>query len=139
MSRLYFHQKWNFTLFQVSQTQFSNCALVGCWWQGKLFLFCILAVALGLAASGAYAKKSRGYESRGYEEAPRRQRRPLDQSERSNRDIERSTNQRVEESSPGLFDLASMEANLKTLVKAISAAATGRTSRDQGTYFYLNI
>ena len=96
------------------------------------FLFYILAVALGLAASGAYAKKSRSYESRGYEEAPRRQRRSLGQSESSHRDVERSTNQRAEESSPGLFDLASMEANLKTLVKAISAAATGRAPRDQG-------
>ena len=95
-------------------------------------IFFILAVALGLAASGAYAKKSRTYESRGYEEPPRRQRRPLGQSEPSRRDLERSTNQRAEESSPGLFDLASMEANLKTLVKAISAAATGRTPRDQG-------
>ena len=57
----------------------------------------------------------------------------MDQSEPSRRDVERSANQRAEESSPGLFDLASMEANLKTLVKAISAAATGRaTSRDQG-------
>ena len=42
MSRMYFHQKWNFTLFQVSQTRTNPCQR--CWWQFLVTICCWQAV-----------------------------------------------------------------------------------------------